>query len=262
VSAKPKLSKLKEPLAAYSKLYGVALSTVKRWRTRGLDLDNPEDVEAYRTQKTQGRKTGKEKAEQEGEEDFSFPKPKVDKKGKAEAGAAAALARLEEMEVAAYDQMAWAMKKGKPFAIKAARENWLKLGDSLRRYDTMIAEARRATGATLPRVEVERVLTVLAWFLRMGARQIAIAEAKDFAAEDRPGIIARKLEDLFGESMLNATIGLIATGEGKTEIPDWIGDALLSDLKELYKDVEAQCAARLDAFKKLAAATKRKEPKK
>lgn len=255
--SKPKLPTLKKPLATYAMRYGVALSTVKRWRSRGIDLDKPEEVEAFWASKTQGRKSGVKKRDAESEDDFCFPAPNVDQKVKLEAGAAAALARLEETEVAAYEQMAWAMQEGKPLAIKEARENWLKLGDSLRRYDAMLQEARRANGAMIPREEVERSLSILAWFLRMGARQIAIAEAKSIAAEDQPALIARSLEDLYGERMLNAVVALIATGEGKTKIPEWIGDALVSDLKELYKGVEAKLAARLDAFKKLVNKTGR-----
>jgi len=251
----------KHTLSEYASRYGVSKVTVSRWKKKGIDLDDEKSVRAYQEQKDHGGAKTLEEREAEPNENFAFPTPKVEQSGELAPGAAAALARLETMEVQAYEQMDWAMKEGKPFAIKAARENWLKLGDSLRRYDTMIAEARRATGATLPRAEIERILTVLAWYLRMAARQLATSEAKNFAAEDKPELIARGLEDMFGEAMLNAVAALVSTSEGKLEVPGWVSNALMSDLKELYRDVEAQCAARVDGLKQLAARV-RKEPAK
>ena len=143
MSAKKKESTTKRiSIEELCKRYGCSRATIGRWRRKGINIHDPKAVQAYRAQKDHGGAKSKAEKEAEPNENFSFPTPTVDKKGKPEAGAAAALARLEEMEVAAYEQMDWAMKQGSPFAIKAARENWLKLGDSLRRYDAMLAEAR------------------------------------------------------------------------------------------------------------------------
>src|SRR4051812_29719985 len=58
-------------------------------------------------------------------------------------GAAAALKRLEDAEAAAYDALQQALLTGDLIEIKLARDAWVKLGDSLRRYDLAIEATRR-----------------------------------------------------------------------------------------------------------------------
>src|SRR2546428_166147 len=50
-------------------------------------------------------------------------------------GAASALARLEQAEAGAYRQLETALKSGNPLSIKLARDGWLRVSESLRKYD-------------------------------------------------------------------------------------------------------------------------------
>ena len=58
-------------------------------------------------------------------------------------GVAETLRRLESAEATAYERWQQAVESGDPVRIKVERENWLRIGDSLRRYDLAVEAARR-----------------------------------------------------------------------------------------------------------------------
>jgi hypothetical protein len=58
-------------------------------------------------------------------------------------GAASALRRLEIMEAKTYRALERAMERGDAIEVKATRESWLRVSESLRRYDLAIEANRR-----------------------------------------------------------------------------------------------------------------------
>jgi hypothetical protein len=77
----------------------------------------------------------------------------------ADGGAAAALRRLEREEVAAYGRLQNAIAAGDTLAAKSERDAWLKVSESLRKYDLAIEQARREAGELMPRAEVENLIS-------------------------------------------------------------------------------------------------------
>jgi hypothetical protein len=74
-------------------------------------------------------------------------------------GVAQALRRLEAMEARAFAAFERAITIGDPVATKSTRDNWLKISESLRRFDLQVEIGRRASGELLPREQVELLLT-------------------------------------------------------------------------------------------------------
>jgi hypothetical protein len=66
-------------------------------------------------------------------------------------GAANALRRLESAEARAYADFKQATASGDDIRIRASRENWLKISESLRRFDLAIEQARRDAGDLVPK---------------------------------------------------------------------------------------------------------------
>jgi hypothetical protein len=83
-------------------------------------------------------------------------------------GMAAALRRQEKAEAQAYTAFEAALASGDPIQIKATRENWLKISESLRRADLAIEQSRRDAGELVPRSEVTRLLHELHWAVYWG----------------------------------------------------------------------------------------------
>ena len=73
------------------------------------------------------------------------------------AGAAGALRRLERAEVRSYAAFRKASESGDAVSIKAARETWLKVSESMRRYDLAVEMNRRAVELVPKKLVVDAV---------------------------------------------------------------------------------------------------------
>ena len=247
---KPKLNKygLPESFAFYARKYGVSKSTSRRWFDDGLDLTSESAVSIFRASKSHGGKRGN------GEKEIiaKATSHKLNTVSR-EKGAAAALERLEEAERAAYEHFELALREGDPLTIKTAREGWLKMGESLRRYDASVEAARREAGAMLAKEEAEGIFKALAYYMRIAGRQLIIGEVKEYCAEDDPAVLCASLESLLGEQILLSISALLATSEGKMEVPAWVGAALLTDLDTFFADSKPAFKIRVKAVEKIAA---------
>src|SRR5579883_1744363 len=143
-------------LAAIATQYGCSTRTVSRWQAAGAPLDDPARMRVWlagrkhlppqpRLMLTTERKARRRAAATEagavGRDDSI--------------GAAAALKRLEQAEVASYTRFQSAQATGDPVEMKLAREDWIRIGDSLRRYDLLVEQSRRDSGELVPRAELE-----------------------------------------------------------------------------------------------------------
>jgi hypothetical protein len=124
-------------------------------------------------------------------------------------GAARALDRLEAEEAglfAAYEKA----KAGKDaLEIKIARDAWLKTSESLRKFDLLVAAARREVGELVPRADVAR------WLENIGGA-IYFALYKTLY-EDRRKIF-KTLDDAFSSSIQRPGDKLRYPCE---EVPQW-----------------------------------------
>jgi hypothetical protein len=84
-------------------------------------------------------------------------------------GAASALRRLEVMETKTYRALEKAMERGDAIEVKANRESWLRVSESLRRYDLAV-EANRRAEELVPRKMVVEAVRKFAMGLRFSHR--------------------------------------------------------------------------------------------
>lgn len=224
--------------------YGVSTSAVTRWRKEGVDVDDEKAVSLFRANM---KKKG---APSKG--DFLPSKKKmtvpVVTPQSEESGAAAALQRLEHAERSAYGDFVAAIQEGLANEIKIAREGWLKISESLRKYDIMVDQARREKGALLPKDEVERILKAQAYYLRLAGRQLVTGISKKLAAMDKPELICALLEEILGEQILISVAALFDTSEGEIDIPGWVGTAMTNDLETFFAGVDEHLQTRVAAI--------------
>ena len=230
----------------YADKYGVSKSTLARWKRNGCDITDEKAVSAMRAA---FKKVGAPSAG-----DFKAPEKKVTSEpvdlNRGESGAAAALERLEHAERSAYGDFVAAIQEGIPNEIKNAREGWLKISESLRKYDVMVEQSRREKGALLPKEEVERILKAQAYYLRLAGRQLVTGISKKLSAMDKPELICTLLEEILGEQILMSVAALFDTSEGGLEMPGWVGDAMTDDLDTFFSDAKNHLKARVDALNK------------
>ncbi len=168
-------------------------------------------------------------------------------------GAASALRRLEDEEFKAWRdlQAALGRKPGNLLEIKIAREGWLKVSESLRKYDLLVEQSRRDSGELLPRSEVERILRALGWYLRLAGQGAAHAAARNFCGLTEPWQASRLLTRLYWETLLNALVPLTAASEGAMSAPAWVMEALRADLDTVLVDAGPTLKLRADTFTQL-----------
>lgn len=81
-------------------------------------------------------------------------------------GAASVLQRLESAETRAYRAFQKATETGDLLQIRAARENWLKVCEALRRFNDAVEEKERIQRDYIPRAKVEHdVEIVMVWWM-------------------------------------------------------------------------------------------------
>ena len=126
-------------------------------------------------------------------------------------GAARALERLEAEEAGLYSAYKNARASGDALTAKVARDGWLKVSESLRKYDLMIASARRGEGELVPRKQVEGWLHNAANWLHFSL--IPVCENDRDKAFDSA---ARTFE------------GFVASKDHNAPVPLWMAKALFS----------------------------------
>lgn len=134
----------------------VSPRTLKRWKAQGAPLEDDSRLRAWLA----GRKNLPQSIIAQLGDTMSADGdsvPIVSNDG--DGGAAAALRRLEREEVSAYGRLQAAIGSGDPLAAKSERDAWLKVSESLRKYDLAIEQARREAGELMPRAEVEDLIS-------------------------------------------------------------------------------------------------------
>ncbi len=95
------------------------------------------------------------------------------------AGAASALKRLEGAEIAAWNRHMVALDRGNPIEIREARDSWLKISESLRKFDLLVEQNRREAGELIPR---ETLQSFIELFLRFSRTSFTL-EAQDLVSK-------------------------------------------------------------------------------
>ena len=123
-----------------SEFWGVNVRTMARWKVDAAPLDNYDDMLVWLSTRKNLPRSVLEKIQ------LPTPKNVSSQVAAGTAGAASALKRLEAAEVAAFERLQEAIARGNPLEIRERRDTWLKISESLRKYDLMIESNRRVAG--------------------------------------------------------------------------------------------------------------------
>lgn len=116
--------------------------TIRRWRNDGAPLDKPAAMRVWlASRKSIPPGTAQIVARLRSKTSL---KDLTVADGELVKGAASALRRLETMEARTYRALERAMERGDAVEVKSARESWLRVSESLRRYDLAVESNRRA----------------------------------------------------------------------------------------------------------------------
>lgn len=232
------------PQKHYAEREKVDVRTVRRWMKEDAPLDDLPKFAAWLACRKNVPNSTKDSLSYP---PASTPSPAPDPSDH-NTGAASALRRLEAEEVSAYKRLQAAIKSNVPQLIKLAREDWLKIGDSLRHYDLLVEQNRRDSGELYPRAELERILKALGWYLRMACVQASRSSAENFCGIKEPWAVDSLLTRIFNEQLLNAFAALASHSNGQLSVPGWAIKALGDDLETVLKNVPELTEARAKTF--------------
>ena len=126
-------------------------------------------------------------------------------------GAARALERMEHEEAALYSAYKSARASGDVLSAKLSRDSWLKVSESLRKYDLLVAASRRGEGELVPRAQVEVWLNNAAGWLHF-----SLIGPCDNSADKAFDVSKRAFE------------GWICSKNHGAPVPLWVGRALFA----------------------------------
>jgi hypothetical protein len=141
--------------------------TIRNWKAEGAPVDDDGAMRIWLLGRPKvPRGTAELLRVHEGQRSVRPPKPKrivvaptsvAPPNGEGVLGVSGALQRLAEAERSCHDE--WRQLVANPEAsieqIEAANQQWIKTGDSLRRYDLAVEQDRRQSGELLPRSDLE-----------------------------------------------------------------------------------------------------------
>lgn len=160
-------------------------------------------------------------------------------------GAAAALKRLESGEVTAYAALQTALKAGDAAEIKFARENWLRTGESLRKFDVAVALSRRDLGELVNKSEIADCLYWLGAHFQHWDR--AVHEACPIiTGMKEPMDIWAVFKNVKCAFLWDAIAGVRLF---KEDFPDWIIDAFVKGLTGYSESAGKLAQTHLERFK-------------
>jgi hypothetical protein len=143
--------------------HSCSVRTIRRWKAEGAPLgDEPQMALWLASRKHVPKATATQQRVK--------ASPAPPKRGKGEAGtqgAASALRRLEAEELKAYESLQVALESGDPIAIRFAREHWVRISESLRKFDLLVEQNRRDSGEMISRKLCEDLLEQLTYLVRI-----------------------------------------------------------------------------------------------
>ena len=189
-----------------AQFWGVPVRTVFRWKGDDAPLDNYDDMLTwFATRKNLPRAVLAKIRMIPAQENVSSPV------SGGVAGAAAALKRLESTELQAFERMQAALARGNPLEIREARESWLKISESLRRFDLMIEQNRRDAGELVSVSELKKFISLFIAFANTAFRLSAESSTNEIAGKKEPEIYSH-IRQLGNKALFMAAIGYIKGG--------------------------------------------------
>ena len=231
----------------YAAIYGCSTRTIARYRAAKAPLDDPAAMMALwasnkltppsASQKGQdailadyAAATGKPVRQTEEKPPASKPGPlpgffasafgsaATAAPGSMEEGAPAALRRLQTMEVDAKRTLQGIDQKAEPLTYKAALNNYLRISESLRKFDLLVEQNRRDAGELVPRGEAEIACELAAMWLRLAVRTFINNTVPKLKAATDEAVIVRLIEDGMGAAV---EVNLRRAPNCQQPLPPW-----------------------------------------
>ena len=194
-----------------AQFWGVPIRTLFRWKGDAAPIhDYDELCQWFATRKNLPRSV-REKIRTPAGENVSSPL------SGGVAGAAAALKRLEAAELQAFERLQAALARGNPLEIRECRESWLKISESLRKYDLLIEENRRDAGELVPVSELNKFIHLFVAWVQSTFMLAAEGLTNDFVGQ-KELVIYDKIKQLGNKALFIGAMGYIKGG-GKND-PD------------------------------------------
>lgn len=168
--------------------------------------------------------------------------------GELKTGAAAALTRLESSEATAFRQLEDALKTGDPAEIKFFRDSWLRIGDSLRKYDIAVAELRRDSGDLIPRIELERLAGYFTLCWKGAAQELCNSLPQQLLDASRAEMVEILHASLF-DQMINSFTAMAATPDF---CPPWLIRAAVEPIAQTFPGAHDAVAERSKLINEIA----------
>jgi len=248
----PKL-KYRHSQKHYAKREGCSVRTIRNWQRAGAPLDQPDKLGIWLAARKHRPAGTQEKLDAAAAKERAVA---MTDSSDLAVGAVEALRRLEQAEADAFAYLRKAIAIGDPAEIKFAREGWLKTGDSLRRYDLLVEQARRGAGQLIPKPDVERMLSQLAFWLRLIGQRLAAQfsfELKYRSVVSDSAFVQVAVTRLFREQILNSVVASATETNAHTlSLPEWAQRALLSDMPT-SPETDLKFKARIKSLEALTA---------
>ena len=119
--------------------------------------------------------------------------------------------RLETTELQAFERMQVALTRGNPLEIREARESWLKVSESLRKYDLMIEQNLRDAGELVPVSELQKFINLFIAFANTSFTLGAESATNEIAGKKEPEIY-NHIRQLGNKALFMAALGYIKGG--------------------------------------------------
>jgi hypothetical protein len=186
--------------------WGVAIRTLFRWKGDGAPIhDHDEMLRWLSTRKNLPRAVLAK---------INLPdEQNVSSNGNAPggSGAAAALKRLEKAELQAFERLQEAIARGNPLEVRERRETWLRISESLRKYDLQVEAHRRDAGELVPVSEVQKFIASFIVFAITATTVAAEGTVNELTGKDELGIYA-VIRKLYSQTIYAAVFGYIENG--------------------------------------------------
>ena len=142
-------------------------------------------------------------------------------------GAAAALKRLQGLESIFYSRMLGELSAGSNRAlVSVAQNDYLKVAESLRKYEQAVEESRRDLGHLLPKQEAQDGARASALWFRLAWRLWLSSSLPDLLAIKDPRTAKAKAEESFSEILL---VSFKNAKDAKLSIPEWALSAITEE---------------------------------
>jgi hypothetical protein len=227
--------------------YGCSVRTVARWKREGAPLDDPIQTRAWLATRKNLPAATRAKLATEAKRRRTRIASESDAESEAVGiGAAAALRRLEQSEAESYNLLQSAIREGEPMEIKCARENWLKIGDSLRRYDLLVEKGRRDAGELIPREEIEGHISAFVRFFK-----IACLRLTNSLAPQLGGLSVADIHDVLKRAILEDILlafAAIAVRPCAARLPDWFISSATGPMADTLVGADEATKARAHAL--------------